>query len=247
MPVCVFSLSHSSQHSRTQNRLVLPYRQSSLLSHLLIFRSLTMLSFGCGNQGDAFALCEYVCLRALRDRLDCISKEKYQKSSHTHPAQHKASSKWLNWELNNQNSVNADFLQSRSPYRSLSSLTETNYSIIFTFSKDRPATHFQPWPVAVNKHWIGREQRCNATSSKTGISQCLLIADDWLNKQNLKPLYEPGSGICCGGRVFQEWKCFSNSQTGFRVRVRKTFGTDEHLEKCRSSKATGQVMIQNRY
>lgn len=60
------SSDHTHTHTR-HNRPALPYRQKCLLSHLMLFRSLTMLSFGPGNHGDAY-VCVCVCVW-MKDRI----------------------------------------------------------------------------------------------------------------------------------------------------------------------------------
>lgn len=81
---CIF---FPATHTRGQrpNGPASPYRRQSLLSHLLLFILLTMLSFGCRNHGDAFhPVCACGCLRAWKDKLGCISKERRSKElSHT--------------------------------------------------------------------------------------------------------------------------------------------------------------------
>lgn len=78
-------LPHTRARGQRPNGPVSPYRRQSLLSHLLLFILLTMLSFGCRNHGDAFhPVCACGCLRAWKDKLGCISKERRSKElSHT--------------------------------------------------------------------------------------------------------------------------------------------------------------------
>lgn len=90
-----FLSCHTRARGQRPNGPVSPYRRQSLLSHLLLFILLTMLSFGCRNHGDAFhPVCACGCLRAWKDKLGCISKERRSKElSHTPNA---TQSFWLN-------------------------------------------------------------------------------------------------------------------------------------------------------
>lgn len=134
-----------------QNRAALPYRQWSLLSHLLLFISLTMLSFGCSNHGDAFAQCVCTCEHEKTSWVAFV-KRRHQKGSHTHPAQHKALSTWLNWALNNQNSLltfpglwlnrlHHSQTNTESAHRQRN--TETNYLIMSVSTRDEPTVYLQ--------------------------------------------------------------------------------------------------------
>lgn len=72
-----FSLSHTHMHGRRQSKSLLPYLQSGLSSHRLLFRFLTVLSFSCGNHSDSPPsslswVCEY--FYTWKDSLDYVSK-----------------------------------------------------------------------------------------------------------------------------------------------------------------------------
>lgn len=93
-----FLSCHTRACGQRPNGPVSPYRRQSLLSHLLLFILLTMLSFGCRNHGDAFhPVCARVaaCVHEKTSWVASLKKDD-QKSSHTHPVLHKALSSWLN-------------------------------------------------------------------------------------------------------------------------------------------------------